>query len=303
MISVVIPLYNKEKQIAHTLQTVLNQTFKDFEIIIVNDGSTDNSVSEVEKIQDSRIKIIHQANAGVAAARNHGIEDSSYELISFLDADDEWKPTYLETQYHLSQKYPDCDVFACNYEFQDNTGTITNTTIKKLPFNGSDGILSNYFEIAACSHPPLWTSAVMARKDALNSIGGFPFGVKSGEDLLTWAKLVTKYKVAYCTKPLSIYRIDNEFIPPRRQDIGDPVGKGLIELLHAYNPPYLRQYISHWHKMRASVAIRFGEKKETLKESFLALYYNPLNYKILPFFVLPILPDKICKRIIRHHKS
>ena len=76
MISVVIPLYNKEKQIAYTLQSVYNQTFQDFEIVIIDDGSTDGSVAEVEKFRDSRIRLIHQQNAGVSAARNRGIEEA-----------------------------------------------------------------------------------------------------------------------------------------------------------------------------------------------------------------------------------
>ena len=114
-ISVVIPLYNKEKSIASTLRTVLNQTFSDYEIVIVNDGSTDYSVAEAGKVQDDRIRLIHQQNAGVSAARNRGIEEAKGELIAFLDADDEWSPEYLFTQYHLYQKYPQCDVFACNY--------------------------------------------------------------------------------------------------------------------------------------------------------------------------------------------
>ena len=146
MISVVIPLYNKEKQIAHTLQSVFNQTFQNFEVVIVDDGSTDGSVAEVEKLSDSRIRLIHQKNAGVAAARNRGIEEAKGDLIAFLDADDEWKPEYLATQHHLSQKYPDCNVFACNYEFRNIEGKVTPTIIRKLPFTGEDGILSNYFE-------------------------------------------------------------------------------------------------------------------------------------------------------------
>ena len=88
MISVVIPLYNKEKQIKRTLQSILAQTFQDFEIVIVNDGSIDNSIIEVEKVKDSRIRLIHQKNAGVSAARNKGIEEAKYELIALLDI---WK--------------------------------------------------------------------------------------------------------------------------------------------------------------------------------------------------------------------
>ena len=160
-ISVVIPLYNKEKQIAHTLQSVLNQTFQDFEIVIVDDGSTDGSVAEVEKFSDSRIRLIHQKNAGVSAARNRGIEAAKGDLIAFLDADDVWMPEYLATQYHLSQKYPDCNVFACNYEFRDTEGKVTPTIIRKLPFTREDGILSNYLRwpvarILLYGHLLLW---------------------------------------------------------------------------------------------------------------------------------------------------
>ena len=173
MISVVIPLYNKEKQIKRTLQSVLTQTFQDFEIVIVNDGSTDNSTIEVEKIKDSRIRLIHQENAGVSAARNKGIEEAKYELIAFLDADDEWKSKYLEVQYNLYRKYPECDIFACNYEFVNEKHDISPTIIKKLSFKENDGILNNYFEVACVSHPPLCSSAIVIKKKAIQAIGGF----------------------------------------------------------------------------------------------------------------------------------
>ena len=134
MISVVIPLYNKEKQIANTLHSVLRQTFQNFEIVVVDDGSTDNSVQEVEKVNDIRIRIVHQKNAGVSAARNKGIEEARYDLIAFLDADDKWDQEYLQTQYGLYEKYSDCSVYACNYVFQDVSGIMKNTIIRKLPF-------------------------------------------------------------------------------------------------------------------------------------------------------------------------
>ncbi len=183
MISVVIPLYNKEGQIAHTLQSVFAQTFQNFEIVIVDDGSTDNSVEEVEKFDDSRIRLIHQTNAGVSAARNRGIEEARGELIAFLDADDEWKPEYLATQSGLYQKYPECSVYACNYEFRDSKGNVTPTIIRKLPFEGEDGILSNYFEVASCSHPPLWTSAVVIKKSRLYKLLGAFLWVSNREKI------------------------------------------------------------------------------------------------------------------------
>lgn len=307
MISVVIPLYNKEKSIASTLRTVLNQTFSDYEIVIVNDGSTDGSVEEIEKVQDDRIRLVHQPNAGVSAARNRGIEEAKGELIAFLDADDEWKPEYLATQYQLSLKYPECSVFACNYEFRDVEGKVTPTIIRKLLFTGEDGILSNYFEVASCSHPPLWTSAVMVKKQAMQAIGGFPVGVKSGEDLLTWARLSMKGQIAFCKRPLAIYNLgegyDYTHLPPRRQDRNDPVGRSLLQLYKSHPSVIgLRHYISHWHRMRASVAIRFGERWETVREVMIGLYYNPLNVRLMMFFLLAICPAKIRHIIISRYQ-
>jgi glycosyltransferase involved in cell wall biosynthesis len=306
MISVVIPLYNKEKQIASTLQTVFQQTYQDFEIVVVDDGSTDNSVAEVENFTGSRIRIIHQSNAGVSAARNKGIEEAKSELIAFLDADDEWKPEYLETQYALYKKYPECSVYACNYEFKDAAGKVSPTIIRKLPFTTEDGILTNYFEVACCSHPPICTISVMVQKKAIQAVGGFPVGIKSGEDLLTWARLAVKNSIAYTQKTMSIYNLDEGYnkkeLPPRCQDKGDPVGMGL-KYIYRKTPKTigLRKYISHWHKMRASTAIRYDKKLETIYEVLCSLRYNLLNTKVMPFTILALLPKPIRHRIISCH--
>ena len=112
MISVVIPLYNKEKQVKQTLRKVLEQTFSDYEIIIVNDGSTDSSAEIAREFEDHRIKVIDQENAGVSAARNRGIKEAKGNFIAFLDADDEWDKDYLAAQHQLTIDYPQCDVFA-----------------------------------------------------------------------------------------------------------------------------------------------------------------------------------------------
>lgn len=308
MISVIIPLYNKEKYIVCALQSVLNQTFGDFEIVVVNDGSTDNSVAEVGKIKDSRIRLIHQKNAGVSAARNRGIEVAKGDLIAFLDADDEWKPEYLSTQYRLYQTYLECNIFACSYESCDVDGKVTPIILRKLPFSEESGILSNYFEVACCSHPPLWTSAIMVKKIAIQAIGGFPLGVKSGEDLLTWAQLAVGNKIAYCREVLAVYNLGEGYnythLPPRRQDINDPVGESLLQLYKSYPSIIgLRNYISHWHRMRASVAIRFGERKETIREVLIGLYYNPFNARLIIFFLLAICPSKIRHIIISKYQS
>lgn len=133
MISIVIPLYNKEKQIAHTLQSVFAQTFQDFEIVIVDDGSTDNSVMEVKKFDDPRVLLIQQSNAGVSAARNRGIEEANGELIAFLDADDEWMPEFLQTILQLKKIYFNCKVWATSY-FNSWNGNLLPITLRKIPF-------------------------------------------------------------------------------------------------------------------------------------------------------------------------
>lgn len=307
MISVVIPLYNKAGQIVNTLQSVLRQTFGEFEVVVVDDGSSDGSVDEARKVHDGRIRIVAQANAGVAAARNYGISEARYDLIAFLDADDEWKPRYLEIQHDLYKKYPQCSVYACNYEFRNARGEVTPTVLNKLPFDGMDGVLDNYFDVASCSHPPLWTSAVMVRKRAVQAIGGFSEGIRSGEDLLTWARLVVDGHVAFSREVCAVYDLGEGYDfanqPPRRQDEGDPVGRQLLQLYRQHSHIIgFRKYLSHWHKMRASVAIRFGERAETIRESLVSLKYNPFNYKILPFIVLALLPCKTRKAIISRHK-
>lgn len=296
MISVVIPLYNKRLQVVNTLHTVLVQTWQDFEIVVVDDGSTDGSIDVVKGIKDSRIRIFRQANAGVSAARNRGIEEARGDLIAFLDADDEWKADYLSTQMSLVEKYPQCDVFVTNYEFRDSQGTVTPTTIRRLPFFESSGVLTNYFEIASCSNPPLWTSAVFVRKSAILSIGGFPVGVKSGEDLLTWARLATNFRITYCKKSLAIFCIEGYNItekPKRLPAEDDIVGRELRLLLKNNRPKHIKAYISHWHKMRSSVYMRLGMKRKSIIEAIKGLYYHPLNYKLYAYIIINLIPSKV----------
>lgn len=296
MISVVIPLFNKATSISSTLECVLNQTFTDWEVVVVDDGSTDDSANIVSSMGDSRIRLIRQPNAGVSAARNRGAIEAEGEFIAFLDADDEWDKYYLATQYELTQKYPDCDVFAMNYEFQDINGIKTSTIINKLPFNNADGVLSNYFEVASCSHPPLWTSAVMVRKSAFQNIEGFPIGIKSGEDLLTWARLACRYKIAYCKTPLAVFNIegyDTKEKPKRIPAEVDIVGQELKKLYKTYDAPGLKQYVGLWHKMRSSIYMRLRMRDKSIKEAIYGLRYSPTNIKLYAFIILNLLPKKI----------
>jgi len=304
MISIVIPLYNKEKQISETLESVFRQTFQDFEVVIVDDGSSDNSVDIVRKFEDKRISIISQLNQGVSAARNTGIKYAKYDYIAFLDADDEWEPFYLQEQVNLIRDYPTCDVFACAYQFRTYKGDLKPVILNKMPFPDETGILTNYFEVASCSHPPLWTSAVTAKKEALLSTGGFLLGVRAGEDLLMWARLAVKYSIAYNKNSLSIYNVSPsgsyENSPSRRPQEEDLVGKEL-EKLYKKNKSLngLKSYVALWYKMRASMFLLFGDRKKTLEESLQSLKYDPVNIRVWAYILLLLFPKSFRYKIFQ----
>ena len=289
MISVIIPLYNKETSIATALRGVLAQTYQDFEIVVVDDGSTDGSAAIVETFDDSRIRLIRQANAGVSAARNRGIEEAKGEYVAFLDADDEWMPKFLEEIAALIADYPESRARATNYIFNSN-GVKSPTILRKIPFSGERGVLANYFEVASCSHPPMWTSAVCIDRALLQEVGGFPVGIKSGEDLLTWARVALRTDWAYSMRTMAQYNFDQVSIkepPTREPEQVDVVGAELKKLWE--NNPKTKgvsAYLSLWHKMRSSMYMRLGYKKECFREAMKSLKYNLLNYKVYAYIIL-----------------
>lgn len=309
MISVIIPLYNKATSIASVLNCVLAQSYQDFEVVVVDDGSTDEGAAIVEQYTDSRIRLIRQENAGVSAARNRGIAEAQGEFVAFLDADDEWATDYLSIQNALSTEFSDCDVFATNYRMEYSNGDITPAQINKLRFTGDTGVMENYFEVASCSHPPLWTSAVMVRKSAMESIGGFPVGIKSGEDLLTWARLAVRYKIAYTRDMAATFVVDdNHHIskrPVRSHDDRDYVGDELVKLINSSSLKdrrWVKKYVSLWYKMRVSVCMRMDEVSQTWYYGCKALHYNIGNVKVYVMMLLVLLPSK-CQEYIRKKYS
>ena len=293
MISIIIPLYNKEDSIATALSGVLAQSYQDFEVVVVDDGSTDGGAAVVETFTDPRIRLIRQENGGVSAARNRGIAEARGEHIAFLDADDEWMPEFLEEIAALIAAYPECKARATNYIFNSN-GVKSPTILRRMPFTEGRGVLTNYFEVASCSHPPMWTSAVCIDRDLLQEIGGFPVGIKSGEDLLVWARTAVRTQWAFSMKAMAQYNFDQVSIkepPTRIPEEVDVVGEELKRLWQD-NPEVcgLKLYLSLWHKMRSSMYMRLGGyKKECAREAFKALHYNPLNYKVYAYLMLNFL--------------
>lgn len=188
--SIVIPLYNKEKSISRAVNSVLAQSYKDFELIIVNDGSSDNSLAVVENIKDRRIKIISKTNGGVSNARNVGIDAALCEWILFLDGDDYWKANHLETILELLQKYPDADMYSTL--ISENSDKGLNYIANSLADSFEDYV-DDYFK-----HAPYGTifhsSSVCIKKEALMNVGGFDTNLKHGEDLDMWFRIMINKK-------------------------------------------------------------------------------------------------------------
>lgn len=302
MISVVIPLYNKATTVERAVNSVLNQTFQDFELIVVNNGSTDGGEEIVRRMTDPRVRLVEQENQGVSMARNRGIKESKNDWIAFLDADDEWLPTFLETALHLHDKYPDCAVCASAYRRCNSRGELQDIRLLHC-LDSNNFIMDNYFEVAALSDPPFCSISVMVKKDALEAIGGFPKGVHQGEDLLTWARLAASYNIAYCTVPQSIfYTAETSAMDcPKRVPADDDIVGCELAKIYKKNPlPCLDQYISKWHKMRASIYLRLPNCSKKCRKEIKEAQKWHRNPRLILYYILSLCPYNLRMFLGRH---
>ena len=189
------------------LESVLAQTYTDFELIVVDDGSTDDSAEIAEafllasNLSPLAFRLLKQPNAGVSAARNNGVEQSHGDYIAFLDADDWWEPTYLERMAQLIENYPEAGLYASNYVYYKPGKTHVALNIP----TGYINYPKAYYESGAM---PVWTGATMMPREVFEDMGGFPVGIKLGEDFLLWAKTAMHYPIAFCEEPLAYYNND-----------------------------------------------------------------------------------------------
>jgi glycosyltransferase involved in cell wall biosynthesis len=204
--SIIIPLYNKADFIAEAIQSVLDQSHQNFEVIVVDDGSIDDSAKRVRAIPDQRVKLIQQTNSGVSCARNAGIEQANGDLVFFLDADDWYLPTYLETIVSMALQYPEIAFFATNFKnVSDNN--LDQTSMFWDPGDTSCvEFIDDLFQRWRID-PIFVTNSVAIRRTALiNFKPCFPPGEQWGEDQDLWFRLAEKFRLAYCPAPLVGYR-------------------------------------------------------------------------------------------------
>ncbi len=228
-ISVVIPLYNKQKAIVNTLQSVLQQTISDFEVVVVDDGSTDNSLSVVQGIDDGRIRIIHKDNGGVSSARNVGIKAAGGQYVALLDGDDLWEPTFLEEQIKLIEEFPDAGMWGVNYAFVKNSRC---WECHQGMGKGFRGYVENYF---GTRHNDLFcSSSVVIRKDVFDTTGYFDERISASEDLDMWYRIILHYPVVYYDKVLVYYNQNAENRVAYDTDVRFPLTKSIKYYIDKY---------------------------------------------------------------------
>lgn len=309
LISVVIPLYNKEPYIKRAINSVLSQQVQEFELIIVDDGSTDKSAEVVKSITDKRIKLIHQENAGVSAARNRGIKESQTDLIAFLDADDEWMPNILETILRLRKKYPGAGAYTTAYKIYDDSGKVINPNYNGIPPSPWEGLITNYFLLTSCGQYPVCSSCVVVPRNIFLEVGVFPVGVCLGEDLDMWGRIALKYPIVFSRKIGAIYhreavnRACNERINIEQYHFVNTANEAIKcgqvakEVL-----PDLKEYIAYLQIKTASNNVIKGGNKSALK-ILLNCETKKLYWKKWIWIFLSLIPAFIFQNIYRIKKA
>ncbi|WP_201723538.1 glycosyltransferase family 2 protein [Spirosoma sp. 209] len=256
MISVVIPLYNKAHTIERTLSSVLEQSFHDFEVVIVDDGSTDNGADVIRTFtQDSRVRIVNQTNQGVSAARNKGVASARYEYIAFLDGDDEWSRDYLTTMKQAIEKYPQAGMFCCAGIVRNADGT----EVIRLARKYAGAILEiNFFENP---HVFLHTSATIVAKKEFNKTSGFPVGMKRNQDFALFFSLALITPVVYCGFPLSVY-----VGGVQGQATATPESTILLHKVNRYNTVYKNWLASRYTKDEFRIFMKYELRHEFMSQ-------------------------------------
>jgi glycosyltransferase involved in cell wall biosynthesis len=200
IVSVIIPIYNGEKTIGETIESVLKQTFTDFEVLVIDDGSQDSTLEVINKIQDSRLKVFSYPNAGVSASRNRGLTHATGEFISFLDADDLWTPDKLEAQVKALQDNPQAAVAYSWTDWIDRSGQF-------LRSGGHITVNGNAYETLLLRDFVESGSNPLIRREALAEVGNFDESLAHGEDWDLWLRLAARYEFITVPAPQILYRV------------------------------------------------------------------------------------------------
>lgn len=283
--TVVIPLYNKQDYIADTLKTVFAQTFTNFEVIVVNDGSTDNGGTIVKTFNDDRLTYIETVNRGVSAARNTGIDAATGTLIAFLDADDYWLPGHLKELYDLYHQYPQSGILASRYFIKNPA---LNNYVKPVFKDIADdykGIVPHLFG-SSLNYRITWTSALAVPKSVLSESCGFSEHVTHPEDIEMWIRIAIKYPVTIGNQYTAIYNYEVPGSLSKRKMAGRKIMDFTMFTEAEKKDTGLKAFLDQY---RLEYAVKFkteGDIANAVKLYRQAAPYN-INLKSRILFALP----------------
>jgi glycosyltransferase involved in cell wall biosynthesis len=242
-VGIVIPLYNKASSIQRAIVSILNQEYRDFRVVIVDDGSTDNSLALARACSDPRITVVCQKNAGPAAARNYGASLCDAPLIAFLDADDEWTPDFLRKGCDTLARYPDCAAFVCGYDsgaFAD----VRPNKVKQLQLSGGYRPPTTIAGVDLKAYiDALHSSCIIVRHSVFDCLGGYynESRVMYGEDSFLWIKLALAYEIFWTPEELTIFHVEDSELgfASKVQRLPRPISSKSTALRSFCPPEYL----------------------------------------------------------------
>ncbi|MBK8540580.1 MAG: glycosyltransferase family 2 protein [Ardenticatenia bacterium] len=206
-----MPAHNQERYVQDAIASVIAQSFSDWELIIIDDGSTDRTPEVMSSIVDARIRCFYQPNHERSVTRNTGLTYARGRFVAFLDADDFWHPSFLESQRRILITRPDVRLVACGTCTVDMHGRIIDC---RLPGIRNDAIPADTTRLLLRGNQ-MSCGAVLARINAVRSVGGFDPKLRQGEDWDLWIRLSVCHKLAANELPLFYYRRQNDFMPAR----------------------------------------------------------------------------------------
>lgn len=284
--SVVISVYNKEGYISKTLQSVLAQTCQDFEIIIRDDGSTDNSKAEILKFDDPRIYFEAGKNVGAAEGRNKVIKKATGAYIALLDADDVWESNYLQEQYISIKQFPEQSLFATAISLKKGPQRIKREySLQPFP---TRRVVVDFFKASMLSSI-LHSSTTVVKKEVFQEIGYYNPNIKSGQDTDIYIRMGLKYKVVFNPAYLVTYNIIKNSLFRTSNSISDKTTFEEYESLEKEHE-YLKKFIDN-NRFSLAVLSKLEGNKKAFRFYSTKIASSNLNYKQkfilkLPAFVI-----------------
>jgi glycosyltransferase involved in cell wall biosynthesis len=257
-VSVIVPVYNGEKYIREAIDSILNQSYKDFEVIVIDDGSKDNTLSIIKEYA-GKIRWKSQKNKGQASAINEGIKMAKGEYVAYLDADDVCMPQRLEIQVKYLDEHPDVGLVYSSFCQVNSIGKIQRI-IKAVPYDHFVLLQKDYIA----------RSAVMHRKKCLDKVGLFDEGITGDDDWDMWIRISEKFGIGHVERPLVKYRVHGEQISLVRSK---KLAYRRYTTMRIVEKACARRKNSFWLKiklLRAKVERKIGETFPILDKNFFA---------------------------------